>query len=504
MSAFAPQPDSTRSHSGYSQVNPSHASQRDQFGQPVEVRSSTASNQSGQQFVQTCPLRLPVPGSCPFGSICHSCPARVQAKLTVSQPGNEYEQEADRVADQVMRMPEPCQSCGENEKLQTKPLADQITPLVQRQEKPEEKEDEPVQTKQDNRKSPQVTPALETQIHSMRGGGQPLPQSARDFFELRFGTDLGHVRVHNDEHAQNTARAINARAYTHGHSVVFAAGQYMPGTVDGSQLLAHELVHVIQQQQPQSTIHRQPAAPAPLVNLTPDQVQEALRYNEDRFADPYSIRVIRDVLGLAPGTVDEALIQSVVAWQAAHGISQDGQIGHGTTRSIVRSLIAGGRHLDAIFLIIDSYRLPVNRSLYDIQVANGARCCGNTGNADATTYGGVCPPVGGRVRVCFCRARLAGIGYDHLVRIVAHELVHVPHCAGAALDLHATEFEAYYWEACGGGRAPRLSAAQRVAHANVALAHFAQLSPAAQTPARVAMRNRLNALVAAGGVGPCI
>lgn len=77
----------------------------------------------------------------------------VQAKLTIGQPNDKYEQEADRVADEVMSMPDPKLQRQENpeeeeeEAVQTKPLTEGITPLVQRQEEPEEEEEEPVQTK---------------------------------------------------------------------------------------------------------------------------------------------------------------------------------------------------------------------------------------------------------------------------------------------------------------------------------------------------------------------
>ena len=74
----------------------------------------------------------------------------IQAKLTVGRPDDSYEQEADRVADAVMRMPEPqvqrqCAECEEEERLQTKPIENRITPLLQRQTGPEE--EEPIQAK---------------------------------------------------------------------------------------------------------------------------------------------------------------------------------------------------------------------------------------------------------------------------------------------------------------------------------------------------------------------
>jgi hypothetical protein len=77
--------------------------------------------------------------------------------------------------------------------------------------------------------------------------GQPLEPAVRESFESRFGRDFSGVRVHADEVAGDSAAAVNALAYTVGSHVVFAAGQYRPGTYDGEALLAHELAHVTQQ-----------------------------------------------------------------------------------------------------------------------------------------------------------------------------------------------------------------------------------------------------------------
>lgn len=75
-----------------------------------------------------------------------------------------------------------------------------------------------------------------------------MPESARKYFEPRFGHDFSSVRVHNDSSAADSAKAINARAYTLGSDVVFGAGHYKPETGEGRSLLAHELTHVVQQQ----------------------------------------------------------------------------------------------------------------------------------------------------------------------------------------------------------------------------------------------------------------
>jgi hypothetical protein len=176
---------------------------------------------------------------------------QLQAKLKIGRPNDRYEQEADTVADKVMRMPETkvqreCQGC-EEEKIQTKPLAEHITPLVQRQGTEEEKEEEPLQTKRTGDNTSEGTPSIESQISSLRGGGRALSSSERAFFEPRFGHDFGGVRIHAGTSKSSIARSINAKAFTSGSDVVFGEGEYSPGTPSGQRLLAHELTHVVQQ-----------------------------------------------------------------------------------------------------------------------------------------------------------------------------------------------------------------------------------------------------------------
>ncbi len=235
-------------------------------------------------------------------------PSATQAKLKIGQPGDKYEQEADSVADTVMSMPENtvvrsqesevrreeipvqrmCAECEEEEEqLQSKPLSDEITPLVQRQVEPEEEEEESIQAKsisldqsklqrqegpeeeelrrqsieeeeEEEREAIQAKEVssqpnkassnLETNINSMRGGGKPLPKSTRSFFEPRLGHDFSGVSVHTDEKAAETAQAANARAFTTGKDIVFGKGQFAPEKTEGKRLLGHELTHVLQQE----------------------------------------------------------------------------------------------------------------------------------------------------------------------------------------------------------------------------------------------------------------
>ncbi len=116
----------------------------------------------------------------------------IQAKLKIGQPNDRYEQEADRVAEQVMRMREPCFPCqvapedSQGETLQTKPSARYLSPLVRR--RPElEVERNGLQAEGPGTQIMKVAPGLETHINALTSQGQSLPIPVRDYFESRFG-----------------------------------------------------------------------------------------------------------------------------------------------------------------------------------------------------------------------------------------------------------------------------------------------------------------------------
>lgn len=180
----------------------------------------------------------------------------LQAKLRIGQQGDKYEQEADRVADVVIQMPEPqaasggalyiqraCPKCEEDE-LRQQPIEEEEEEM---RRQPIEEEKEELQAKASSGHISNVNPDIESQIQSLRGRGQPLSANDRTFFESRFGADFSLVRLHTDAQAIEMARAVNARAFTVGQDVVFGAGQYTPEISEGRKLLAHELTHVVQQ-----------------------------------------------------------------------------------------------------------------------------------------------------------------------------------------------------------------------------------------------------------------
>ena len=203
----------------------------------------------------SAPLKVAPTLSIPSAPALHPI---VQAKLRIGAPNDKFEQEADRVAEQVMRMPDATPAAESPPISLTGPEAVQRTcaacanggtcPKCEEKlrRQPMEEEDE-LQAKQGPGNTPAVTPEVQTQIDSLRGGGQPLDPATRALMESRFGYDFSRVRVHSGASAEQSAHDVNANAYTVGHNIVFGAGRFAPGTNEGQRLIAHELTHVVQQ-----------------------------------------------------------------------------------------------------------------------------------------------------------------------------------------------------------------------------------------------------------------
>jgi hypothetical protein len=169
----------------------------------------------------------------------------IQAKLRVNQPGDALEQDADRVADRIVSMPQPtgrlhlgpprsaalhgdggtvqraCSAC-EEENLQKSPVPASRGSLL--------------------------GGAFQSSLRStLARPGEPLPSSVQHFMAPRFGADLGGVRLHRGDDASALAKAAGARAFTLGSNVVFGRGEFRPSSREGQRLIAHELTHVLQQ-----------------------------------------------------------------------------------------------------------------------------------------------------------------------------------------------------------------------------------------------------------------
>lgn len=164
----------------------------------------------------------------------------IQRKLTLGQPGDKYEQEADRVASQVVHQINAPKSKENNlrqsiqrqKDLQGEMQAKCFKAAIQRQQAITGGE---------------ASPDLESAINSARGGGQPLDTGLQQSMGQAMGADFSGVRVHTDAQSDQLNQSIQARAFTTGQDVFFRKGTYQPGNRGGQELIAHELTHVVQQ-----------------------------------------------------------------------------------------------------------------------------------------------------------------------------------------------------------------------------------------------------------------
>lgn len=187
--------------------------------------------------------------ACACGGGCAACRSNHSTNLKVSQPNDPAEIEADQIADRVMRMPAgetaPTRNAFEPAGIQNQTSATSIKRKCDACENQEEEE-----TIQRKPLSTGGGVPYRSPVHvreAIGSGGQPLEAQTRNFFEPRLGYDLGTVRVHTGAMAENSARAINAKAYALGGDIVFGSGEYKPESETGKHLIAHELAHTIQQ-----------------------------------------------------------------------------------------------------------------------------------------------------------------------------------------------------------------------------------------------------------------
>ncbi|KXF83033.1 eCIS core domain-containing protein [Enterovibrio coralii] len=169
----------------------------------------------------------------------------VQKKPSISEPGDVFEREADRVAGAVMADQAVHQSDS------TSPSV----PSVQRKCAACEEEDQIMREPESPNAANQVSAHAGDAINQV-SGGQPLSGESKAFFESRMGADFSDVRIHTDTKADTAARSIYARAYTLGSDIVFRKGEFNPHSFEGRHLLAHELTHVIQQGGARQTVQR--------------------------------------------------------------------------------------------------------------------------------------------------------------------------------------------------------------------------------------------------------
>ena len=243
----------------------------------------------------------------PFFNVANG--GAVQAKLTVGQPGDKYEKEADHMADavvnnsskpaiqnkeissiqreslatpqedeklgtaeqrveedklvqekpEIQKMEAPEEEMvskmeGEEEEIQKMEAPEEEEETVQKKEEEEEiqkkgekEEEETVQTKSNTGSNQKASAGLSNTIKSKAGTGKKMSPPIKSEMESGFGRDFSTVNIHTDQDAVTMNKELGAQAFTHGKDIYFNSGKYNPDTTQGKRLLAHELTHVVQQ-----------------------------------------------------------------------------------------------------------------------------------------------------------------------------------------------------------------------------------------------------------------
>lgn len=179
----------------------------------------------------------------------------IQPKLSVNAPKDRYEQEADRIAEEVLRQKAPGEK-GEKVKIQG--IASQRATGDERN----------------------ISEEIEKRLSQSKGSGSSLSNEVRAFVEPQMNSDFSEVRIHTDSEAAKMNQELGARAFTHERDIYFGPGQYKTQSVEGKRLIVHELTHVVQQSYARQSSSEKYHFPHALKNSTP-MIQRDLRSNNN-------------------------------------------------------------------------------------------------------------------------------------------------------------------------------------------------------------------------------
>jgi hypothetical protein len=241
---------------------------------------------------------------------------KVQAKLIVNPPDDQYEKEADRIADAVTEASASTvrRQVDEEELVTTKRASD-----IQRQEEEEpEEEEEPIQTKAVSSHAMEVSKYLEAGINTARGGGQSLPDSVRGSLELQLGHDFSQVHIHTDAEADKLSQQLGAKSFTSGNDVFFREGTYQPGSDSGRGLIAHELAHVVQQDA--ARVSRQAAETGQAAAESKEEVQRELKDDVDKLKTKPEPEYVKDILRVTAECQVQGMAESSYKWAVEEAV----------------------------------------------------------------------------------------------------------------------------------------------------------------------------------------
>ncbi|HEX8019753.1 DUF4157 domain-containing protein [Mucilaginibacter sp.] len=231
---------------------------------------------------QNQPANRQAAGKDPFFSAAHDIDSaqespffegnKVQRKMTVNEPGDHFERQADQVADKVVQhINQPKTIANSASTTATAPATATNSAVQKKEDKKEDKQEkeqngadkelqrrpvfesdgDPNEGNTLKRSSqsaaPDISPQTQQKIEDSKGGGEPLPSNTREEMEGAMGADLSSVRIHNNSEAAGLSNDLQAQAFTHGNDIYFGAGKYDTQSQAGQHLLAHEVAHTVQQ-----------------------------------------------------------------------------------------------------------------------------------------------------------------------------------------------------------------------------------------------------------------
>jgi len=240
---------------------------------------------------------------------------KVQTKLIVNPPDDQYEKEADRVADAVTRTSTSNVQRQEKGPAEEGLITTKRASAIQRQaEEPEEEEEEeePIQAKAVGSRAMEVSAGLEADINAARGGGESLPSSVRGSLEPQLGHDFSKVHIHADATADKLSRQLGARAFTSKDDVFFRDGAYQPGSDSGRGLIAHELTHVVQQGA--ARVSRQAAETEQTTAKSKEEVQKELKDAVDKLKTKLETKYIKEILRVTAECQAQGMGESSYRW----------------------------------------------------------------------------------------------------------------------------------------------------------------------------------------------
>jgi peptidoglycan hydrolase-like protein with peptidoglycan-binding domain len=243
----------------------------------------------------------------------------------------------------------------EEEKIQKKEEKKDEEKVMKKEEEKDKNEESKIQRKETSVASQATTGNY---ISSMNGKGNQLPADVNAFFSSRMGYDFSDVKVHSDREAADSAKELNAKAYTVKNNIVFNEGQLNTETSDGKKLMAHELTHVVQQSS--ATVKVQTQA-APL--LTPAQETAAIQFNRRKY-DRRSIRIIQIITGSGvDGSFGSASARAVAAFQQENGVTINGQVNEATLNAMISGRKTENRYEHIVQLVTDYFNIPASDTL---------------------------------------------------------------------------------------------------------------------------------------------